>query len=185
MPHFMVSPEHPNHCALSLQGAALQFAVMRDPRAVAVSTYFHIKRFPEQNVNHTSLGKSIDEAVLPILRQVCQFTTIRHILFDGQLAYRSEIFWYEDAMRDPLDWHYRWASLAGLTLPAGWINDMEATMIEAQRIHTIRDPHQGGQPRSSNRTWQDEVSPEIREEMDPILRTWLPPALVARLDVPA
>lgn len=33
---------------------------------------------------------------------------------------------------------------------------------------------------SDTRTWRDEVSPEIVDEMDDILRAWLPPVLVAR-----
>ncbi|CAM9204594.1 unnamed protein product [Ectocarpus sp. 13 AM-2016] len=163
---------------------SLQFAVMRDPRAVAVSTYFYVKRHTAFNSDHLSMGKSLDEAVLLTLAQLCQFTTIRHILFDGQLSDKSEIFWYEDAMRDPLDWHYRWASLAGFTLPASWMKDNDATLTEAQQ-KVRRDPHPGGQNVSSNRSWEDEVSPEIREEMDSIVRTWLPGVLLARLDIPA
>lgn len=33
---------------------------------------------------------------------------------------------------------------------------------------------------SRTRTWKDEVSPEILDKMDDILRTWLPPVLLAR-----
>ncbi|CAN0368568.1 unnamed protein product [Ectocarpus fasciculatus] len=161
---------------------SIQFAVMRDPRAVAVSTYYHVLRNPNPKVDF--VGKSLEEAVLLKLLQICQFTTIRHILFDGQLSDRSKIFWYEDGMVDPLDWHYRWASLAGLTLPASWINDIDATQVKAEQ-KVRRDRHPGGQEVSSNRTWEDEVSPEIREEMDRIVRTWLPGALLDRLNIPA
>ncbi|CAM9512001.1 unnamed protein product [Ectocarpus sp. 8 AP-2014] len=163
---------------------SLQFVVMRDPRAVAVSTYFYINRSPI-HLHHPSRGKSLDEAVLVILPQICQFTTIRHILFDGQLSSRSTIFWYEDAMRDPLDWYNRWASLAGFTLPASWIKDIHASLTEATENGRKREPHPGGQVVSSDRTWEDEVSPETREEMNSILRTWLPGVLLARFDVPA
>ncbi|CAM9151152.1 unnamed protein product [Ectocarpus sp. 8 AP-2014] len=163
---------------------SLQFAVMRDPRAVAVSTYFHVKRNNVLNLDHLSRGKSLNEAVLLILPQLCQFTTIRHILFDGQLSDRSKIFWYEDAMRDPLGWHYRWASLAGLSLPPTWIKDIDATRRDAH-TQVMRNPHPGGQAISLDRTWENEVSPEIREEMDSILRTWLPGVLLARFNIPA
>ncbi|CAM9967721.1 unnamed protein product [Ectocarpus sp. 12 AP-2014] len=163
-------------------GVSFQFAVMRDPRAVAVSTYFHIQR--TINLDHPAKGKSLDEAVLMILPQLCQFTTIRHILFDGQLSDRSTIFWYEDAMRDPLDWQHRWALLAGFTLPSSWSKDIDTTLTGVQQ-RVRRDSHPGGLGVSSNRTWEDEVSPEIREQMDSILRTWLPGVLLARFDVPA
>ncbi|CAN0369647.1 unnamed protein product, partial [Ectocarpus sp. 6 AP-2014] len=126
---------------------SLQFAAMRDPRAVAVSTHFHVNSRKEENIGHPSLVKPLDEAVLLILPQICQFTTIRHILFDGQLSDRSKIFWYENAMRDPLGWHYRWASFAGLTLPANWIEDIPATLPEWQQ-HAHRDPHPTGLPTS-------------------------------------
>ncbi|CAB1099720.1 unnamed protein product [Ectocarpus sp. CCAP 1310/34] len=168
------------HCLLD---DSLQFAVLRDPRAVAVSTYFYVKSHPAFYSDHVSRGKSLDEAVLLILPQLCQFTTIRHLLFDGQLSDKSEIFWYEDAMRDPLGWHYRWASFAGFALPASWIKDIDATLPEAQQ-KVKRDPHPGGQQVSSKRTWEDEISPAIREEMDSILRTWLPGVLLERLGIP-
>ncbi|CAM9921553.1 unnamed protein product, partial [Ectocarpus sp. 8 AP-2014] len=162
---------------------SLQFAVIRDPRAVAVSTYFYVKERRKTEVGQLLEGKSLEEAVLLILPQLCQYTTIRHILFDGQLSDRSEMFWYEDAMRDPLAWHYRWASLAGFTLPASWIKDSNTTLTDApQKVK--RDTHDGGLQASSNRTWQAEVSPEIREQMDSILQVWLPGVLLARLGVP-
>ncbi|CAM9399473.1 unnamed protein product, partial [Ectocarpus sp. 13 AM-2016] len=163
---------------------SLQFAVLRDPRAVAVSTYFYVQERPNSDFGQLSKGKSLDEAVLLILPQVCQFTTIRHILFDGQMSDRSEVFWYEDALRDPVDWHYRWASLAGFSLPTTWMKDVNATLTKGQQ-EPKRDRHPGGLEVSSNRTWELEVSPGIREEMDAILRTWLPGVLLARLGVPA
>ncbi|CAN0277134.1 unnamed protein product [Ectocarpus fasciculatus] len=104
------------------------------------------------------------------------------MLFEGQLSDRSKLFWYEDAMRDPLDWHHQWASFAGFTLPASWIEEIDATTESQQTVK--RDPHPGGKDVSPTRTWEDEVSPEIREEMDSILRTWLPGVLLARLGIP-
>ncbi|CAN0564963.1 unnamed protein product, partial [Ectocarpus sp. 12 AP-2014] len=70
------------------------------------------------------------------------------------------------------------------TLPARWIEDIHATLPEWQQ-DAHRDRHPSGQHKSPNRTWEDEVSPEIREEMDSILRTWLPGVLLARFDIPA
>lgn len=41
----------------------LQFVSLRDPRAVAVSTYFHVQRFPKtQGGQHPALGESLDTA---------------------------------------------------------------------------------------------------------------------------
>ncbi|CAM9150970.1 unnamed protein product [Ectocarpus sp. 13 AM-2016] len=157
----------------------LQFVSIRDPRAVAVSTYFHhVNRNKPRNF--LELHPSLDETVLEILPQVCHLTTLRHIIFEGLLPNRSELFWYEETVEDPFEWHHRWASFSGLILPGGWITDIVA---ENQK-HTVFNPHPGGAERSAERTWRDEVSPAIRQEMDSILRKWLPAVLLARYGVP-
>ncbi|CAM9115087.1 unnamed protein product [Ectocarpus sp. 13 AM-2016] len=101
-------------------------------------------------------------------------------MFEGLLSDRTELFWYEQTVEDPFDWHYRWASFAGLILPGGWIDGM----VAASQAHTTLNPHPGGAEPSDSRTWQDEVSPEIRSDMDSILRKWLPGVLLARYGVP-
>ncbi|CAB1111288.1 unnamed protein product [Ectocarpus sp. CCAP 1310/34] len=155
----------------------LQFVPIRDPRAVAVSTYFH--RVHKDN-NYQKLHPSLDQTVLEILPVLCHFTTLRHILFGGLLSNRTELFWYEQTVEDPFDWHYRWASFAGLILPGGWIDGM----VAENQAHKHLNPHPGGAETSDNRTWQDEVSPGIRPEMDSILRKWLPGVLLARYGIP-
>ncbi|MEP0659043.1 MAG: hypothetical protein ABJC87_07285, partial [Roseobacter sp.] len=35
----------------------------------------------------------------------------------------------------------------------------------------------------SHRNWKESVSPDILEEIDDILRRWLPPVILARLDI--
>ncbi|CAN0301614.1 unnamed protein product, partial [Ectocarpus sp. 6 AP-2014] len=160
----------------------LQFAAIRDPRAVAVSTYFHVQRFSNLHPKHPALHLSLDQTVLMILPQVCHLTALRHILFEGLLSGRSELFWYEQAVEDPLDWHYRWASLAGLMLPPSWIVGMVAKVVDGPGARKF-NPHPGGGEISANRTWKNEVSPGIHQEMDSILRTWLPGVLLTRLHV--
>ncbi|CAM9846256.1 unnamed protein product [Ectocarpus sp. 12 AP-2014] len=154
----------------------LQVVPMRDPRAVAVSTHFHrvwsSKKYVE---NH----HSVDGAVLGMLPQLCHLTTLRHIMFEGLLSDRSEVFWYEEAVEDPFDWHYRWASFAGLILPAGWVDGMVTTVQEQRKFN----PHPGGEKNTAERTWRDEVSPETRQEMDSVLRKWLPGVLLSRFGV--
>ncbi|CAN0128844.1 unnamed protein product [Scytosiphon promiscuus] len=160
------------------------FVAIRDPRAVAVSTYFYVRTHPRYYEDHFAQNHTLDETVKKILPQVSHLTALRHILFDGIVADRSEIFWYEDALEDPLDWHRRWMSLAGLLLPKAWTEHMVAS-VGTGKWATKINPHPGGKEVSVNRTWTDEVSPEIREEMDAILRIWLPGVLLARFGVPA
>ncbi|CAM9337264.1 unnamed protein product [Ectocarpus sp. 13 AM-2016] len=160
----------------------LQFAAIRDPRSVAVSTYFHVQRFSNLHPKHPALSLSLDQTVLVILPQVCHLTALRHILFEGPLSGRSELFWYEEAVEDPFDWHYRWASLAGLILPPLWIEGMVAKVVDGPGAKKF-NPHPGGGEISTNRTWRNEVSPGIHAEIDSILRTWLPGVLLTRLHV--
>ncbi|CAM9983186.1 unnamed protein product [Ectocarpus sp. 12 AP-2014] len=157
----------------------LQFVSIRDPRAVAVSTYFHHVHGNKPK-NYLQLHPSLDETVLEILPQLCHLTTLRHIMFEGLLSDRSEMFWYEETVEDPFDWHYRWAAFAGLLLPRGWLDGM----VAANQENTHLNPHPGGAEQSANRTWRDEVSPGIRQEMDSILRKWLPGVLLARYEIP-
>lgn len=160
----------------------LQFAGLRDPRAVAVSSYFHAKRVPNYT-SHPAHNHTLDETVLMILPQLCHWTTLRHILFEGLMSNTTELFWYEDALDDPRDWHYRWALHAGLNLPGKWIERM-IEGLGKERWSSKFNVHPGGAAASEDRIWTDEVSPGIREEMDSILRTWLPGVLLARLQVP-
>ncbi|CAM9129309.1 unnamed protein product [Ectocarpus sp. 8 AP-2014] len=158
----------------------LQFGPMRDPRAVAVSSYFHHVNSKKGGENFLKRRPSLDEAVLEVLPQLCHLTTLRHIMFEGLLSDRSEIFWYEETLEDPFPWHYRWASFAGLILPRAWIDGMVA--VNQERLFFNRHP--GGGKRTAKRTWRDEVSPGIHHDMESILRKWLPPVLLARFEVP-
>ncbi|CAN0378119.1 unnamed protein product, partial [Ectocarpus sp. 12 AP-2014] len=57
----------------------LQFVPIRDPRAVAVSTYFHYVHHNNPR-NYLELHPSLEETVLEMLPQLCHLTTLRHIL---------------------------------------------------------------------------------------------------------
>lgn len=100
---------------------------------------------------------------------------------------QSTFFWYDDAMEDPLAWHHQWLAAAGLQLPH---NVVEATVQAALR-HEFGfptkgvDPHPGGHNTTSvRRPYRDEVTPQTLEFMDSVLRQWLPPALLAKFNVP-
>lgn len=99
---------------------------MRDPRAVAVSSYYHIRQHPDSYLTNYAQDHSLDDAVLHSLPYVCQWIALRHILFGGLLADSSEIFWYDDALEHPQDWHYRWSYIAGLILPKSLMGEITA-----------------------------------------------------------
>lgn len=165
-----------------------QFVVIRDPRAVAVSTYFWIQTHLRDDLirdHHPAINQTLDEAVLDILESVCRWTTIRDMVFNGYLSHNSTIFWYEDAQANPLEWHYRWTHMAGLLLPATWVENISELAANGTWSPLTIDinEHPGGLPPSPNRTWQQEVSPEKRNDMDGVLRQWLSPVLLARFGV--
>ncbi|CAM9643453.1 unnamed protein product [Scytosiphon promiscuus] len=164
----------------------LQFAPLRDPRAVAVSTYFNRRKNPLFYSEYPDAPRTVNEGVLKALPSVTKWIALRHILFEGMLANRSKTFWYDDAIQDPLDWHLRWTELAGLRLPIAWLEDITSLRMEGPWVDmtTGVNVHPGGRAESLNRTWKDEVSPEIIDEMNSVLRTWLPGVLLARFDIP-
>ncbi|CAM9747273.1 unnamed protein product [Pylaiella littoralis] len=166
----------------------VQFVAMRDPRAVAVSTYFWVPKHLRRDLvrdHHPALNHTLDEAVLEILEDVSRWTSVRDILFNGVMSDRSTIFWYEDAKSNPLEWHSRWAHMAGLHLPAAWVEDIAGLASNDiwAWLTMPMNQHPGGNPASANRTWRDEVSPEILDDIDDVLRRWLPPLLQARFGV--
>ncbi|CAM9643384.1 unnamed protein product [Scytosiphon promiscuus] len=165
----------------------LQFAPLRDPRAVAVSTYFNRRRKSSFYTTYPDAPRTVEEGALKSLTSVAQWIALRHILFEGLMANRSETFWYEDATEDPLDWHFRWTALAGLRLPISWVEGIASLRLIGpwMDMTTGVNPHPGGHKVSETRTWRDEVSPEIIGDMDAILRQWLPGVLLARLGISA
>lgn len=162
----------------------IQFVPMRDPRAVAVSTYYYARVHRPSHLikNHyPAFDHTLDETVLDILESVCQWTAIRHLLFNGFMSNTSTVFLYEDAIANPSEWHYRWTHMAGLHLPTSWVKDM--SVIAARSMSKGLNSHPGGVEQSVRRTWKEEVSPEIWDDMDGVLRQWLPPVLLARFGV--
>jgi len=58
---------------------SLQLAVMRDPRAVTVSSYFHrVRRKPHVSFE---FDDSVDIYFQNMLQKVCMWTSLRHLLF--------------------------------------------------------------------------------------------------------
>lgn len=168
----------------------LQFSTFRDPRAVAVSTYFwietHAKDVAVYAEDRVNLHRTLDESILEILESVCRWTALRHILFKDLLQDGGTVFSYEDAEEDPLDWHYRWTHLMGVHLPVEWVEDMTtlATKGAWESLTQGVNPHPGGKKADESRTWRDEVDPGLLDDMDAVVRKWLPKTLLARIGVP-
>ena len=185
-----------------------QFALLRDPRAAAVSTFFHERTHHVIKKDAIADGSqdTIDEFVLAVLPSLCQWVAIRHILFAELLAEQSTIFWFEDAQGDPLRFHHEWLATAGLHLPttvaeaatdAALRGDFNFT-TKGQNKHPGEETIVAGvgkgavaaadalvveEEKREKPTWKDVLTPETVEKVDAIVRNWLPPAILAKIGV--
>lgn len=160
-------------------------AVFRDPRAGVVSTYYHMERTdnPDFRVKET-----VDHFALRMLPILCQWITVRFMLFEGMMGEtgRSISFWYHETLADPLLWHQQLFEFVGLRMPMSVVEAATDAALR-QKYHFESSPtfnaHPSGKPASSNRTYLDEIKPETSDEMDNIVRAWLPPLLRAKLGI--
>ncbi|CAM9470059.1 unnamed protein product [Scytosiphon promiscuus] len=168
----------------------LQMSVMRDPRPVAVSMYYHMRRvhpefFPEN---------SVDKYALDLLPAICQWVSIRYHLFTEILGQKSSLFWYNDAQENPEEWHNRFYDFVGLRMPAGVIanstaiatgqaSDDRLSRFPSKGTDAHVDGNNGGDPPAQKMQFRDEISPATLSKMDDVLRVWLPPVLLERLEI--
>lgn len=159
----------------------IQMAIFRDPRPAVVSSYYHREVHGSREVGDL---EDFIKRELPIL---CQWLAIRYILFCGMIPHQSMVFWYDDAISDPLAWHYHWFHSVGLQLPPHIVQraTTEAVADNLGFRHKTIDVHPGEEPRpeTSVRRFEDEVAPDIIEIADAVLRVWLPPVLLEKFGV--
>lgn len=162
---------------------------MRDPRPVAVSSYYHHKKYSRDVIED-----NLEQYITKILPRICMWTSIRYMLFTGTLAKQSTVFWYHDAITDPLDWHHRFLGSIGLHLPISVIRSATNAALHEDFAFNFkpRDSHlKEEESRSSNkvevvesRSWEDEVGEDMVEVMNRVARVWLPPVILAKVDIP-
>ena len=167
---------------------------MRDPRAGAVSTFFHQEKYPRSK-KLSSVGGDIhalDEFTLAMAPVLCQWLTVRYLLFSAILGPKSTLFWYDDAFFDAQKWHYEWLAAVGVHLPERVVEEMaDAALTEDFDFDTKgKNEHPGVEEEEVKQegvhrpTWQEILRPETLVELDVIARQWLPPAVLVKLNVP-
>lgn len=168
----------------------LQMAVLRDPRAVTVSAYFQLLRQESPRIDEErQTFQSVDTFFQIHLKFVCMWISIRYLLFTVFMADRSAVFWYDEAVADPVDWHRRYLAFVGVHVPADEVVGMARSAGGGGSILGYPskgiDAHPGGvdEAATSARTFRDELSGESLAMMDDVLRQWLPPVILARLDL--
>ena len=159
-----------------------QLVILRDPRAVAVSSYFH-----RRNGHVISESITLTEYLPKILPGICRWISIRYVLFAGLLQ-DSTVFWYDESVADPHAWHRRFLDSVGLHVPTPVVDGaVDAALRGDFAFNTKRmDTHSESNKEDIvvGRTWVDEVDPDLIPELDGILRQWLPPVVLAKLGVP-
>ena len=159
----------------------LQMAVFRDPRPAAVSSYFH-----RQVHGSPHVGK-LEDFIARELPIMCQWLAIRYIIFMGLIPHQSIEFWYNDAIANPLQWHYHWFNSIGLQLPPHVVltTAKSAVADDLGFRHKDIDVHPGEnlKAKAGGRRFEDEVSPAMVEIADAVLRVWLPPVLLEKFGV--
>lgn len=139
--------------------------------------------------------ETLDEFALAIAPVLCQWVTVRYLLFSAILESKSTLFWYGDAFRDAPKWHYEWMAAVGVHLPTPIVEAMaDAALREDFQFDTSgKNDHPGviafkkseeSRQETQTPTWQELLRPETLEELDVIARKWLPPAVLIKLNVP-
>eukprot|EP00903_Cladosiphon_okamuranus_P005694 g5656.t1 len=169
--------EHP--CKIT--DSRLQMLILRDPRAVAISSFFHLKR--HKNGRNESAG----EYAVRLLPTICRFVHLRWLLLQERMADKTVEFMYDESLGDPLGWHERWLSSVGLTPPKSVVQEATDTALRGEYGFAGKgvDKHVGGKEITPARTWEDEVSAEVAEQLNDICRVWLPPVLLEKFGIDA
>eukprot|EP00903_Cladosiphon_okamuranus_P015388 g14213.t1 len=173
-----------NPCKVAVDDRELQMLIMRDPRAVTVSTYFYLKRFPNAPARPI-VGESIEDFVERMMPTICRYMHVRYLLLFEKMRDRTTSFFYDESWADPVGWHRSFLSMIGLF-------PLEDVVEKAADTAIRRDfgfkspgvnPHLGGAAAVETRTWQDEVSDSLKDRMDEMCRLWLPPTLMKTLGI--
>lgn len=163
----------------------VQMLILRDPRSVAVSTYYHIKTHPTHNI-HIKVGETVEKFALRMLPTICRHVYIRYAILSEQMSDKTVKFWFNDTIANPLAWHQRWLSSVGLELPENIVHEATDTALrrvfgfEAKGIYL----HPGEERAEPGRLYEEEIGPRFRAKLDDICRIWLPPVLLKKWGIP-
>ncbi len=170
-------------CNCNFTDNRLQMAVFRDPRPLAVSAYFHMLREHPQAVARTSVDAYV-ENMLPVF---CQWVSVRYLLFAELLRDTSVTLWYDEALENPVSWHNEFFGFVGLSFPNNVVQIAANASMSGGSIMGFPakgiDKHEGGAAAALTRSFKDEISPSTLSIMDDILRIWLPPQVLEKIDL--
>ena len=174
-----------------------QLAVLRHPGAVTVSAYYQFLRQnmfrPEKMKEKEGEGGGlvdIDRYFVAHLPAEAKWMSVRYFLYSELLPKnQTELFWYEDAVADPVEWHRRYFSFVGISLPPPLVQRaaeiaLRGTNATASALEAGQE-EAGGDERAPSaeqrRDFRAELKPDTLAYMDSVLRIWLPQELLERL----
>lgn len=164
----------------------LQMLILRDPRAVVVSSFYYLKTHKVSTARLKTRTESVDHYAVRMLPTICRFVHIRYLLLLERMTDKTVEFMYEESLADPLEWHRRWLSSIGLNLPDGVVRRATDTALSGDFKFAAKgkDSHPGGVKVEPSRSYETEVGPETLAKLDDICRLWLPPVLLEKFGVP-
>lgn len=164
----------------------LQLAVLRHPGAVTVSAYYQfrkIKMLRADNEPDQNPLVDINTFFLAHLAAVTKWISVRYMVFSELLPQnQTEVFYFEDAISDPVDWHRRFYLFAGINLPPPMVHRVAEIAQNGRGSHndTSLASEQTAFTANSDRSFRDELKPETLVYMDNVLRIWLPSELLEK-----
>jgi len=163
-----------------------QMLILRDPRAVVVSSFFYLKLHPN-SAGIARAGENLEDYALRMLPTMCRFVHLRYQLLQGNMPDKTVEFLYDESLTDPIRWHQRWLSFVGLSPPKSVVQNATDTAQRREFGFTAHgvDEHVGGKEATRHRSWKDEISPEVVRKMYEICLVWLPPVLLDKFGIGA
>ena len=158
--------------------------ILRDPRAVVVSSFYYLKTH-KSSAGRGRRGESVDRFAVRMLPTICRFVHLRWMLLHERMPGKTVEFMYDESLADPLGWHRRWLSSVGLTPPESVVQEATDTALRKEYGFTGKglDKHPGGKEATPARSWDDEISAEVVEQLNEICRVWLPPVLLEKFGI--
>lgn len=164
----------------------IQMLILRDPRAAVVSMYYYGKKNKRARTSGRPFaGESVESFALRMLPTICGFVHLRYLLLLEVMPEKTVEFIYDESLACPLGWHRRLMSALGLAPPWTVLRNAMNTALRKDFGFMTKgiDTHPGGMPVGPTRSFENEISAEVKARLDDLCRVWLPPVLLDKFGI--
>lgn len=129
-------------------------------------------------------GESVESFALRMLPTICGFVHLRYLLLSEAMPDKTVEFIYNESLLCPFGWHKRMMSAAGLA-PL-WTALRNATNTAVGNDFVFMTDGIDSHPRrreGSTRSFEDEISAQVKSQLDDACRVWLPPVLLEKFGI--